>query len=94
MVMIIGIIAMMLSISWQMTIVTLLILPISFFGIITVTKRSQKQFLRQQNELGHINGHIEEMYGGHIVMQAFNGQKRSIRKFDQINHRLYDSAWK
>lgn len=93
-IMIIGIAAMMLSISWQLTLVALLILPLSFVGIISIVKRSQQQFLRQQNELGHINGHIEEMYAGHEVMQAFNGQKASIAKFVSINDRLYDSGWK
>lgn len=93
-IMIIGIAAMMLSISWQLTLVALLVIPLSFVGIISIVKRSQKQFLRQQNELGHINGHIEEMYGGHEVVQAFNGQKSSIAKFESINDRLYDSGWK
>lgn len=93
-VMIIGIIAMMFSISWLLTLITLLILPLSFFGIMFVTKRSQKQFLRQQNELGHLNGHVEEMYAGHLVMKVFNGEKDSIDKFKRINTRLYHSAWK
>lgn len=93
-VMIIGITAMMLSISWLLTLITLLILPISLIGIVAVTKRSQKQFVRQQAELGHLNGHVEEMYAGHTVMQAFNGQAASVSKFQGINHRLYNSAWK
>lgn len=93
-VMIVGILGMMFSISWVLTIVALLILPISFIGVITVTKRSQKQFALQQAELGNLNGHIEEMYSGHMVMQVFNGQAKSIKKFAGINNRLHVSAWK
>lgn len=93
-VMIIGIIIMMLSISWQMTIVALLTLPISMSFVLVVIKKSQTQFMNQQIELGKLNGHIEEMYAGHQVMQAFNGQARSIKKFKTINNKLYKSAWK
>lgn len=90
----IGITIMMLSISWQLTLVSLLVLPLSVWGVVFVASRSQKQFLIQQKELGHLNGHIEEMYSGHEVMQAFNGQKKSITKFSHINEQLYHSAWK
>lgn len=93
-VMIIGIMIMMLSISWQMTIVALLTLPISMSFVLVVIKKSQTQFMNQQIELGKLNGHIEEMYAGHQVMQAFNGQARSIKKFKTINNKLYKSAWK
>lgn len=93
-VMIIGIMIMMLSISWQMTIVALLTLPISMSFVLIVIKKSQTQFMNQQIELGKLNGHIEEMYAGHQVMQAFNGQARSIKKFKTINNKLYKSAWK
>ena len=93
-VMIIGISVMMLSISWQMTLVALLVLPMSAGLIVAITKRSQKQFIRQQVELGELNGHIEEMYAGHQVMRVFNGMERSVDTFRQINGRLYDSAWK
>lgn len=92
--MIIGIMIMMLSISWQMTIVALLTLPISMSFVLVVIKKSQTQFMNQQIELGKLNGHIEEMYAGHQVMQAFNGQARSIKKFKTINNKLYKSAWK
>ena len=85
---------MMFSISWLLTLITLLILPLSFIGIMFVTKRSQTQFVRQQTELGHLNGHIEEMYGGHVVMRVFNGERASIEKFRGINNRLHNSAWK
>ena len=93
-VMIIGIMIMMLSISWQMTIVALLTLPISMNFVLVVIKKSQTQFMNQQIELGKLNGHIEEMYAGHQVTQAFNGQARSIKKFKTINNKLYKSAWK
>lgn len=93
-VMIIGIMIMMLSISWQMTIVALLTLPINMSFVLVVIKKSQTQFMNQQIELGKLNGHIEEMYAGHQVMQAFNGQARSIKKFKTINNKLYKSAWK
>lgn len=93
-VMVLGILAMMFSISWQMSLVALLVLPLAG-GIITlIAKSSQKQFLRQQTQLGELNGHIEEMYGGHQVMRVFNGQKKSLAKFSRINNQLQESAWK
>lgn len=91
---IIGIVVMMLSISWLLTLITVLVLPLSFVLIRFVTKRSQVQFVRQQEFLGDINGHIEEMYAGHQVMRVFNGEKASVAKFNQINNKLYGSAWK
>lgn len=93
-VMLIGILVMMFSISWQMTIVALMVLLLSSVFIVTIMKLSQKHFIRQQKELGKLNGHIEEMYAGHQVMRVFNGKKRSIEKFSRINQRLYRSAWK
>jgi ATP-binding cassette subfamily B protein len=90
---IIGILAMMLSISWQMTLVALITLPLSFGLISFVVKRSQQYFKMQQDTLGHLNGHIEEMYSGHNVMKVFNGQQRSIDTFLQHNNNLYSSAW-
>ena len=59
-----------------------------------VVKQSQKYFKQQQDYLGHVNGHVEEMFGGHMVMKAFNGEKRSIEKFNKLNGTLYESAWK
>jgi len=91
--MILGILAMMLSISWIMTLVAIITLPLSFGLISFVVKRSQKYFKLQQDTLGHLNGHIEEMYGGHNVMKVFNGQKRSIETFSKYNNDLYSSAW-
>ena len=91
---VIGVLVMMLSISWIMTLVTLIILPLSGVFISFVVKRSQKYFKQQQDYLGHVNGHIEEMFGGHIVVKAFNGEENSTRQFNEINSTLYDSAWK
>lgn len=92
-VMLVGILAMMLSISWLLTVVALLVVPLSMGLIVVITKRSQMQFIRQQDELGELNGHIEEMYAGHQVMRAFRGQERSLATFRQINQRLFSSAW-
>ena len=91
---IIGILIMMLSISWSMTIVALLVLPLSGVSIIFIVKRSQKLFVKQQEELGHLNGHIEEMYSAHNVMKVFNGERKSIAKFNVINKRVYEVGWK
>ncbi|WP_300941779.1 ABC transporter ATP-binding protein [uncultured Dubosiella sp.] len=91
---IVGYLWMMLSISWQMTLFALLIIPLSFAVVIVITKNSQKFFLAQQNSLGLLNGHIEEMYGAHEIVTAFNGQKKSIEKFETYNGQLYDSAWR
>ena len=91
---VLGILVMMFSISWQMSLVALFVLPLAGGVITLIAKSSQKQFLRQQTQLGELNGHIEEMYGGHQVMRVFNGQKKSIAKFSKINNRLQESAWK
>ncbi|MCC6145939.1 MAG: ABC transporter ATP-binding protein [Anaerolineaceae bacterium] len=91
---VIGVLVMMFTISWQMTLVSLAILPLSFGIIGLIVKKSQVFFKRQQDYLGHINGHVEEMYGGHIVMKAFNGEAKSVEQFDLINNTLFDSAWK
>ena len=91
---IIGFLVMMLSISWQMTLMALVVIPLSLFLVSTVVKHSQKYFAKQQRSLGNVNGHIEEMYSGHIVMKAFNGEEKSIAQFAEYNDELYDSAWK
>lgn len=93
-VMVLGIIVMMLTISWLLTVITILVLPLSFVLISFITKRSQTQFIRQQKLLGDINGHVEEMYAGHQVMRVFNGEKASVEKFNRINAELYHSAWR
>lgn len=91
---IVGVFAMMVSISWQMSLVALLILPISLVLIMNVVKFSQKFFKNQQKYLGHVNGHIEEMYGSHIIVKAFNGEKASIEEFESLNNQLYNAGWK
>lgn len=91
---IIGVLIMMLSISWQMTLVALLILPVSMILIMAVVKKSQKYFKSQQEYLGHVNGHVEEVYSGHNIMKAFNREEEAVGKFDEINDTLYSSAWK
>lgn len=91
---VVGVLVMMFSISWIMTLVALVIIPLSMVVVSLIVKQSQKYFKQQQDYLGHVNGHVEEMYSGHIVMKAFNGEEESIQKFDQSNNMLYDSAWK
>lgn len=91
---IIGILYMMITISWQMTLMALVIVPLSAVAAMSVVKNGQKYFIQQQKTLGEVNGHIEEMYGGHIVMKAFNGEERSISTFNKMNEELYTSAWK
>lgn len=92
--MIIGILIMMLTISWLLTVVSLVILPLSFMLLGIIMKKSQAYFKSQQESLGHLNGHVEEMYGGHVVMKVFNGEKQSVSKFKKISNELYVSAWK
>ena len=92
--MMIGVLCMMLSISPLMTLVALCILPLSVLIVTRVVKRSQPFFRRQQEYLGHVNGHVEEMYGGHVIVTAFNGQEKSIETFDELNENLYRAAWK
>ncbi len=91
---VIGVTIMMFSISWQLTLIALLILPVSMGLIAFVVRISQRYFAKQQEYLGKVNGHIEEMYGGHVVVKAFNGEAKSIETFDRLNGELYDSAWK
>ena len=90
----IGVLIMMLSISMIMTISALVVIPISLFIISFIVKRSQKYFKYQQEYLGQVNGKVEELYGGHMVVQAFNGEEDSIKEFNKVNEKLYDSAWK
>lgn len=90
----VGIFIMMLTISWQMTLIAVVVLPVSMILMRLVMKHSQKYFTQQQNSLGDVNGHIEEMYGGHQVVKAFNGEEKSVEQFEQYNESLYTSAWK
>ncbi|GLV64227.1 ABC transporter [Bacillus mycoides] len=91
---IIGVLIMMLSISWQMTLVAILILPVSMILIMAVVKRSQKYFKSQQEYLGHVNGQVEEIYSGHNIVKAFNKEEEEVKKFEEVNDTLYHSAWK
>ena len=90
---VIGVLIMMFSISWTMTIIALLTVPLTIVGISLVVRRSQKYFKQQQEYLGHVNGHVEEMFGGHIVVKAFNYEAESVKKFNTLNETLYSSAW-
>ena len=90
----IGVLVMMLTISPVMTLVALCILPVSVLIVSQVVRRSQPFFRRQQEMLGHVNGHVEEMYGGHVILTAFNGQQESIETFEKLNQDLYKAGWK
>lgn len=90
----IGVLIMMITISPVLTLVALCILPVSVVIVMNVVKRSQPFFQRQQEYLGHVNGHVEEMYGAHTVVSAFNGEEESIAQFETLNDRLYHAAWK
>lgn len=90
---VIGILVMMLTISWQMTLVALLTIPLSMVVINQIVRTSQKYFKQQQNYLGHVNGHVEEMFGGHLVVKAFNAEEESVKTFNGLNNTLWRSAW-
>ncbi|MCM1991439.1 ABC transporter ATP-binding protein [Oceanirhabdus seepicola] len=91
---VIGVLVMMISISGWMTLVALCIIPVSMVVVMFIVKRSQKYFKKQQDYLGNVNGHIEEMYGGHLIIKAFNCEKKSVEEFDEMNDKLYGTAWK
>ncbi len=91
---VIGIFIMMLTISIPMTLLALCVLPVSMFFMSKIMKRTQKYFISQQTSLGNVNGHIEEMYGAHQVVKAFNGEEDSVGRFEEYNDDLYNSAWK
>lgn len=90
----IGVLIMMFSISWLMTVASLVILPLSMIFMMLIIKQSQKYFKTQQEYLGHVNGHVEEIFGGHNIMKAFNGEKKAVEQFDELNDTLYKTAWK
>lgn len=90
----VGVIVMMLSISPLMTLIALIILPVSAFLVSFVVKHSQRYFKNQQEYLGHVNGQVEEVYGGHLVIKAFNREEVTLEEFDRTNNILYESAWK
>jgi len=91
---IIGVGIMMVSISWQLTLVALVMLPLSAVVVTGIVKNSQRHFVDQQRLLGSVNGHVEEMLGSHTIVKAFNGEERSVREFGKHNEALYGSAWK
>ena len=90
----VGTLVMMITISGIMTLISLVILPVSAILISFIIKHSQKYFRQQQEYLGHINGQVEEVYGGHLVVQAYNKQESTIKKFEDTNQILFQSAWK
>jgi len=90
----IGIIVMMFKINWIMTLITFVTLPLSVIFTKKIAKKSQKFFKMQQENLGHLNGHVEEMYTGHVVIQSFGYEDKSIEKFNEINDKLFDASWK
>lgn len=90
----IGVLVMMLSISVTMTVASLIIIPLSGGIIMLIVKKSQKYFSYQQEYLGHVNGHIEEIYGGHNIMKAFNGEEETKKEFSKLNATLYEAGWK
>ena len=92
--MIIGVLVMMISISWQMTVAAIMILPVSAFMIGLIMKNSQKYFKGQQEYLGAVNGQVEEVFSGHQVVKLFTAEKQMIETFEETNRKLYHSAWK
>lgn len=90
----IGVVVMMLTISPLLTLILLVTIPLSFVGIAQITKRSQGYFKGQQAQIGQLNGHVEEMFTGHQVVKAFGKERESVNKFEAINEKLYQSAWK
>ena len=91
---IIGILVMMFSISWQMTLISLVILPIAGILVTSIVKKSQKYFTRQQDYLGHVNGQVEEIYGGLNIVKVFNAEEKVTKDFEKANDELYHSGWK
>lgn len=91
---VVGVVIMMFTISWQLTLIALAILPVTFGILGMVMSRSQKYYIGQQKALGDADGHIEEMYGAHQIVQAFNGEAASVATFKKYNDELYTSGWK
>lgn len=90
----IGVLVMMLTISWVLSLIVLVTLPLSLFVVTGIAKRSQNYFRKQQRSLGELNGHVEEMYTGHKIVKAFGHESKAIAQFDELNEKLYDSGWK
>ncbi len=90
----IGVLIMMLTISWLLTLIVLTTLPLSIFVVTGIAKRSQDFFRKQQSSLGDLNGHVEEMYSGHKIVKAFGHEGKAIAQFEVLNNNLYDAGWK
>ena len=90
---IIGVLAMMFSINWLLAVVSILILPVSFLMVMSIIKTSQKYFKKRQNYLGNVNGHVEEMFTGHNIVQVFNAEEKSLEDFKKHNENLYSASW-
>ncbi len=90
---IIGVLIMMVSISLPMTLIGLIVVPLTMIFVKAIIGKSQVHFRRQQEYLGHINGHVEEMYGGHLLLKAYNGEQGSVEHFETLNDTLFTSAW-
>ena len=90
----IGILIMMISISVEMTLISILILPVTIFVVKNIVGKSQKYFKKQQDYLGHVNGQVEEIYGAQTIVKAFNGEEKALEEFSKANKELYHSAWK
>ena len=91
---IIGILIMMFSISWEMTLISLIILPVAAIFVSVIVGKSQRFFQRQQEYLGHVNGQVEEIYGGLNIVKVFNGEEKAIQEFQKANNELYRSGWR
>lgn len=91
---IIGILVMMFSISWQMTLISLIILPVAGIIVKFIVGKSQKYFVKQQDYLGHVNGQVEEVYGGLNIVKVFNAEEKVTKEFEKANDELYKSAWR
>src|SRR5262245_43960142 len=90
----VGVIVMMLTISWILTLATVVTLPVSLAIVARIAKRSQKFFVKQQMGVGALNGDVAEMYGGHTIVTAFGREQRSIATFETLNESYYDGAWR
>ncbi len=91
---VIGITVMMFTISWELTLAALCVLPLTAIFVLAIMKNSKKHFANQQKSLGEVNGHVEEMFGSHVIVKAFNGEEDSTEAFSKYNDSLYNAAWK
>ena len=90
----VGVLGMMFSISWSLSLIVLVTLPMSIFIVTGIAKRSQDFFRRQQKDLGDLNGHVEEMYAGHKIVKAFGHEREAIAEFNDLNSKFYESGWR